>query len=120
MHAMHEDLACRRFKWALDGLLLEGNHVETIGDAYMIVSGLPKENGNAHVENIADVALKMRAFVCKFKLAHRPNEQLMVRIGFHSGAVAAGVISDQSYNLLHSYYPRFQIIERGKISVKVC
>ncbi|MCP9260458.1 Guanylate cyclase [Dirofilaria immitis] len=123
--------------------------VETIGDAYMIVSGLPKENGYAHVENIGNIALQMRSFVTKFKVVHRPEEQLMVRIGFHSGAVATGVvglitpryclfgdtvnmasrmestsepnkiqISDQSYNLLHCYFPEFQIIERGKINVK--
>jgi len=66
--------------------------VETIGDAYMIVSGVPKEIGHAHVQHIADIALKMRTFVSNFKLAHRPEEIMMVRIGFHSGSVAAGVV----------------------------
>ncbi|CAD5234237.1 unnamed protein product [Bursaphelenchus xylophilus] len=66
--------------------------VETIGDAYMIVSGVPKENGNAHVYHISEIALKMRTFVSNFKLAHKPEEVMMVRIGFHSGSVAAGVV----------------------------
>uniref|UniRef100_A0A914W8W2 Guanylate cyclase n=1 Tax=Plectus sambesii TaxID=2011161 RepID=A0A914W8W2_9BILA len=66
--------------------------VETIGDAYMIVSGLPKFNGNNHVSEMSEIALKMRDFVKNFKLAHRPNEQMAVRIGFHSGSVAAGVV----------------------------
>uniref|UniRef100_A0A0K0FWN0 Guanylate cyclase n=1 Tax=Strongyloides venezuelensis TaxID=75913 RepID=A0A0K0FWN0_STRVS len=66
--------------------------VETIGDAYMIVSGVPQTNGNFHVQHISDIALKMRSFVSNFKLAHKPNEIMMVRIGFHSGSVAAGVV----------------------------
>jgi hypothetical protein len=40
--------------------------------------------------HISEIALKMRTFVSNFKLAHRPEEQMAVRIGFHSGSVAAG------------------------------
>ncbi|KAF8354659.1 gcy-9 [Pristionchus pacificus] len=78
--------------------------VETIGDAYMIVSGVPTENGNNHVLNIAEIALKMRAFVSNFKLAHRPDEIMM--------------ISEQSHTLIKCFFPQFTCIERGKIEVK--
>ncbi|KAI6244142.1 Guanylate cyclase [Aphelenchoides fujianensis] len=58
-------------------------------DAYKIVSGVPRENGNSHVMHISEIALKMRSFVSNFKLAHKPEEIMMVRIGFHSGSIAA-------------------------------
>ncbi|KAL3070169.1 hypothetical protein niasHS_016878 [Heterodera schachtii] len=70
--------------------------VETIGDAYMTVSGMPRENGNAHVQRILEIGLKMCTFVANFKLAHRPDEVIMVRIGFHSGTVAAGLVGLQA------------------------
>lgn len=59
--------------------------VETIGDAYMVASGLPKRNGNRHAVDIAHMALDMLAFVGSFELLHLPGIPLWIRIGVHSG-----------------------------------
>lgn len=59
--------------------------VETIGDAYMMVSGLPVRNGNQHAREIARTAIALLTNVYKFQIRHRPNEQLKLRIGIHSG-----------------------------------
>lgn len=59
--------------------------VETIGDAYMVVSGLPVRNGHLHAREIARTALALLKNVHKFKIRHRPDEQLRLRIGLHSG-----------------------------------
>ncbi|XP_035782978.1 atrial natriuretic peptide receptor 2-like isoform X2 [Anopheles albimanus] len=66
--------------------------VETIGDAYMVVSGLPVRNGNLHAREISRMALRLLAAVHKFTIRHRPNEQLRLRIGLHSGPCVAGVV----------------------------
>ncbi|KAL4228863.1 hypothetical protein ACF0H5_011903 [Mactra antiquata] len=66
--------------------------VETIGDAYMVVSGLPERNGNRHAGEIATLALNILSEVTTFKIRHRPNKQLQTRIGIHSGPVCAGVV----------------------------
>ncbi|XP_055300663.1 atrial natriuretic peptide receptor 1-like isoform X3 [Sitodiplosis mosellana] len=66
--------------------------VETIGDAYMMVSGLPVRNGDNHAREIARTAIALLNNVYKFKIRHRPNEQLKLRIGIHSGPCVAGVV----------------------------
>ena len=66
--------------------------VETIGDAYMIASGLPTRNGDEHAAEIANTALSLLATVNTFAIPHMPNKQLQLRIGLHSGPVVAGVI----------------------------
>uniref|UniRef100_A0A3B4Z7J4 Guanylate cyclase n=1 Tax=Stegastes partitus TaxID=144197 RepID=A0A3B4Z7J4_9TELE len=66
--------------------------VETIGDAYMVASGLPKRNGNRHAVDIAHMALDILAFVGTFELQHLPGIPLWIRIGMHSGPCAAGVV----------------------------
>ncbi|KAG5874578.1 hypothetical protein JTB14_008433 [Gonioctena quinquepunctata] len=66
--------------------------VETIGDAYMVVSGLPERNGNEHAGEIAKMSLALLEAVNKFKIRHMSNEPLKLRIGIHSGPCVAGVV----------------------------
>nr|XP_020443480.1 heat-stable enterotoxin receptor-like [Monopterus albus] len=66
--------------------------VETIGDAYMVASGLPKRNGTRHAVDIAHMALDILTFVGTFELQHLPDIPLWIRIGVHSGPCAAGVV----------------------------
>ena len=68
------------------------SQVETIGDAYMVVSGLPKVIRH-HVVEISNMALDLLNIVKTFKIRHRPDMMLMLRIGIHSGPCAAGECS---------------------------
>ena len=66
--------------------------VETIGDAYMCVSGLPKRNGIMHAGEIASMSLHLLSAIKKFSIRHRPEDTLKLRIGIHSGHCVAGVV----------------------------
>uniref|UniRef100_UPI00358FD6B1 guanylyl cyclase C-like n=1 Tax=Myxine glutinosa TaxID=7769 RepID=UPI00358FD6B1 len=69
--------------------------VETIRDAYMVVSGLPQRNGQAHATQVADMALELLKSVGSFSIPHLPGLPLWVRIGVHSGPCAAGVLGNK-------------------------
>uniref|UniRef100_A0A3P9PUZ1 Guanylate cyclase n=1 Tax=Poecilia reticulata TaxID=8081 RepID=A0A3P9PUZ1_POERE len=66
--------------------------VETIGDAYMVASGLPRRNGNRHAVDICRMALDILSFMGTFQLRHLPGIPVWIRIGVHSGPCAAGVV----------------------------
>uniref|UniRef100_K7FL52 Guanylate cyclase n=1 Tax=Pelodiscus sinensis TaxID=13735 RepID=K7FL52_PELSI len=66
--------------------------VETIGDAYMVASGLPIRNGMKHVEEIATMSLHFLNAVVPFKIGHMPKDKLKLRIGINTGPVVAGVV----------------------------
>ena len=59
--------------------------VETIGDAYMVVSGLPIRNGDIHAREIASMALELLESVKTFHIHHKPDQILQLRIGIHTG-----------------------------------
>lgn len=77
--------------------LSERFHIEkikTIGDAYLVVSGLPDENSN-HAPDICRMALEMQHFIEDFNRTE--NLRLQIRIGIHSGSVIGGVIGPKKF-----------------------
>ncbi|KAL3990008.1 Adenylate and Guanylate cyclase catalytic domain family protein [Acanthocheilonema viteae] len=70
--------------------------VETTGETYMMASGVPSENGGQHIFEIAEIALEIREKTFTYKIISAPNWHLRVRIGFHCGPIAAGVIGLRS------------------------
>jgi class 3 adenylate cyclase len=69
--------------------------IKTIGDAYMVVGGLPEPRPD-HAQAVADLALAIQA-----ELAGRvdPSGQpLQARIGIDTGPVVAGVIGSDKFS----------------------
>ncbi|MCB1137711.1 MAG: adenylate/guanylate cyclase domain-containing protein [Leptospiraceae bacterium] len=68
--------------------------IKTIGDAYMVVGGLPEPHED-HAEKVARFSLDMLAVVQKYR-----NEEelpLEIRIGIASGDAVAGVIGKKKF-----------------------
>ncbi|GMR48668.1 hypothetical protein PMAYCL1PPCAC_18863 [Pristionchus mayeri] len=70
----------------------EAYKVETIGDAYMVVSGIPEENGTKHIQSIGNTALGLMEFLKTMEIPHKRRERIRIRLGIHTGSVAAGVV----------------------------
>ena len=77
-----------------DSIIIKFNctKIETIGDAYFVVSGCPDDYPD-HAAEIARFALAIRnSYIIDFRIPHLPNDRLRMRIGLHSGSVAASVV----------------------------
>ncbi|KAJ3128427.1 hypothetical protein HK098_004504 [Nowakowskiella sp. JEL0407] len=65
--------------------------VESVGDSYMVVSGVPHRNED-HAGVIATMALHFLEYVKSFKMKQDPEASVQLRIGINTGPVVAGVV----------------------------
>ena len=81
---------------SFDDIIVKHNleKIKTIGDAYLIAGGLPKESPN-HAQNCVRAAREM------LELIEKRNETAAIkwqmRVGIHSGAVVAGVVGKRKF-----------------------
>ncbi len=68
--------------------------IKTIGDAYMVVGGLPVHRDD-HAQAVASMALDMRAAIQR--ISSLSQEPLSIRIGINTGPVVAGVIGIKKF-----------------------
>ena len=68
--------------------------IKTIGDAYMIVGGLPVPRSD-HAEAIANIAIEMQDAIYRFQA--EIGEHFQIRIGINTGPVVAGVIGIKKF-----------------------
>jgi len=69
--------------------------IKTIGDAYMVVGGLPEPCSN-HAIAIAEMALEMREVIQQYQTDK--NEPFRLRIGINTGPVVAGVLGVKKFS----------------------
>ncbi len=69
--------------------------IKTIGDAYMLVAGLPNAI-DEQTEKTIKMALEMQQVI--EELSHKHNVDLELRIGIHVGPLMAGVIGSKKFS----------------------
>lgn len=70
--------------------------IKTIGDSYMLAGGLPTRRAD-HACAVVDAGLAMLSFVERLATEDGPASNFLLRIGAHSGPVAAGVIGTKKF-----------------------
>ena len=69
--------------------------IKTIGDAYMVASGVPEERAD-HVEALASMALDMLATAQR--IGYETGHAIDIRIGMAAGPMMAGVIGRRKFS----------------------
>jgi len=83
----------KAFDNIIDGYNTE--KIKTVGDAYLVVSGLPVPNV-LHAEHITHAAIHINDFMQQRK-AQLGDKTFEVRIGIHSGSVVAGIVGVKKF-----------------------
>ncbi|HLA06763.1 MAG TPA: adenylate/guanylate cyclase domain-containing protein [Anaerolineales bacterium] len=68
--------------------------MRTIGDSYMVASGVPRGRSD-HAQALAYMALEMRDYVSTHEF--RNGQRVSFRIGINSGSMIAGVIGRRKF-----------------------
>lgn len=68
--------------------------IKTIGDAYMVVGGLPTPRAD-HAEAVVEMALDMQQEITRFQ--REDGKPFGLRIGINTGSVVAGVIGTKKF-----------------------
>ncbi|GFS15547.1 guanylate cyclase [Elysia marginata] len=89
--------------------------VETIGDAYMVASGLPVPNGKTHAREIARMSLALLRAVDTFVIRHNPGEKLKLRIGIHT---ALRIHVSEPTKMVLDTFDTFVMELRGQVDMK--
>ena len=101
--AISEHLSPEEVVELLDGLFSEFDgmaerhqleKIKTIGDAYMVVAGLPDPRPDA-AEAVVEMAIEMQRLIASF--ATPSGSVLRLRIGIDIGPVVAGVIGEKKF-----------------------
>ena len=95
--------------------------VETIGDAYMVASGVPVSNGSNHAIEIAKMSLDLLAKVLTFEVQHKPGYRLKLRMGIHSGSVVGGVVGTKipHYSIIGDTVEIANLMESTGLPMKI-
>ena len=70
--------------------------IKTIGDAYMVVGGVPVADEN-HLHSILDMALEMNGLMNSLNFDNLEGKKLQIRIGISSGPAVAGIIGKKKF-----------------------